>query len=129
MAAPISAKTGTIKHSGAPLTNVRNISLTETSDNKAFATNDTGGIMDRIAGHKDFSGTCELYADGGSFTPPQSLAVGGVFTMAALSMTGKQISAVAIIDSIEHSIDIESGDLVGLTLAYSGKGAALERSG
>ena len=118
--AGISAKSGTITAGGVEMNNVRNITITETSDNKAYATNDTDGQMNRVAGHLDWSGSLELYAESGTLIVPNSMAAGGAFVLIAKSDGTKNVSGTAIIDSVENNIDVESGDLVSVTINFSG---------
>ena len=110
----ISSKSGLAKWASAAITDVRNIEVTETSDNKVYSSSSTAGLKKRVAGVKDKTFSFEVYA-----ADPAELSFGEGDTgyLDLESNTGDSLfSANAIIDEISWSAAVEEGDLVVATV-------------
>ena len=124
MAGPFSAKTGVVTYDAGgrdvTILDVRSISWDRTSDNKEYASSSTAGIKKRVAGHKDSSGTLEIFAQDGDVDIP--FDEGDTLSL-KVQCNVKGWSCPIIVDSIGAAHDIEGGELIGVTVAFSGNGA------
>ncbi|HUT11755.1 MAG TPA: hypothetical protein VMY42_14740 [Thermoguttaceae bacterium] len=119
----ISGKTGTILDtSGNPVNPISNWKLTKTSNNPAFATNDSGGSKTRVAGVKDCNGSFDLKLDSVLVVPFDE---GDAVTLHLhVDDTGLNYYVVpVIIDSIAVDVDINDGAGITVPIAFSGTGA------
>lgn len=115
--AVISGKDGSVTFNSAEVLQVTGWTLTHTSHNSAWASSSTGGYRQRVAGVKDW---------GGSFTAKYDVAIVPTVGQSAalvLELDGSDsASGTAIIDSVSLVVDINTGEAVGYSLAFSGNG-------
>ena len=121
MTAPISAKAGALSIDTAVVSDVRNIRFEQRSDNKEYRSSSTAGFTKRIAGHKDYSLSFDVYAADGAIV--FSKDEGDNIAVIATAVAGKTLTGNFIIDRISGIVDIEGGDLVGLSVECSGQGS------
>jgi hypothetical protein len=117
----ISGKAGTLLLGGNTVSPISNWKLTITSNNKAYAANDTGGSKARVAGVSDCKGSFECkVADTGNCpvgAGEQSLA------QLHVDATGADYYQVPIIiDRIQVDVDINDGQIVAFAIDFSGNG-------
>ena len=116
--AVISGKDGSVTFNSTEVLQVTGWSLTHTSHNSAWASSSTGGYRQRVAGVKDW---------GGSFTAKYDAAIVPTVGQSAalvLELDGSDsATGTAIIDSVSLVVDINTGEAVGYSLAFSGNGA------
>jgi hypothetical protein len=119
--AVISGKSGTLSYGGSEEAEVLNWSLTTTSANDAYHSNDSGGWKKRVAGVKDSSGSFEM-RDLPTMSEGDSAE--------AILYTNQDIYTVTIIiDSINVNVDINDGTAVNWTVNFSGNGAVVKTTG
>jgi hypothetical protein len=121
--AVLSGKAGTLKLAGASVTPVSNWKLSLTSNNKAYAANDTGGCKSRVPGVQDSSGSFECKVSDSGHCP---VAAGDQVT-AQLHVDGSGANYYElpiIIDRIQVDVDINDGQIMAFAIDFSGCGAA-----
>lgn len=116
--AAISGKGGTATFNGAQILQVTRWTLTHRSMNSAWASSSTAGYRNRVAGVKDWQGTIHAKYDA-SIVP----TVGQIAALSLALDATDAASGQAIVDEIELEVDIDTGQVVGYVLAYSGAGA------
>lgn len=98
---------------------VRQWQFNETSDNKAYTSSSTSGRVRRIAANGDVqNGSIDVYS--GDSAPV--VTAGTLYRLKLMSKTGKFYEVEVIIDAINHLVNIESGDIVGHQIQFSGDG-------
>jgi hypothetical protein len=92
---------------------------------KEYASSSTGGAKRRVAGNEGWSGSVEMYVDAGARFDAAPLGIrGGVTGWFKLYEDATRFFlAPAYIDSVEYTVDIESGDIIGATVNYSNNGS------
>jgi hypothetical protein len=116
-----SGKNGTVKWGGSAEAHVTNWTLTTTSNNAAFASNDTSGWKTRVAGVRDSSG---------SFTMKDKPSFEEGYSAELILYTDARIYTVTVvIDSIGTACNMNDGTEVTWEVAFSGKGAVVITSG
>lgn len=116
--AVISGKDGTVTFNSVQVLQVTGFTLNHTSNNSAWASSNTAGYKNRVAGTKDWNGSFQAKYDA-SIVP----TVGQSANMALLLGSGETASGTAIIDSVNVVVDIDNGEAVGYTMNFSGNGA------
>lgn len=116
--AAISGKGGSATFNSSQILQVTRWTLTHRSNNSAWASSSTSGYRNRVAGVKDWQGTIHAKYDA-SIVPE----VGEIATLSLALDGSDSASGQAIIDEIELEVDIDTGQVVGYVLAYSGAGA------
>jgi hypothetical protein len=120
--AVLSGKSGTLKLAGAVVTPISNWKLELTSDNKAYAANDTAGARKRVAGLKDSAGTLECkVSDTGHCPVERGEQVTAQFHVDGTANNYYEVPI--IIDKISVDCDIQDGGIVAFVVAFSGDGA------
>lgn len=94
---------------------VRSWSIQESAESQAFGASNTAQATGRKTGHKDWSGSFNVYGHTPSVMP------GDTFTFTGWGPQGK--TGQAIVDSIEVNWDIEGGGIIEATVNFSGNGA------
>jgi hypothetical protein len=105
------------KDGSANGTQVTSWSFNPTSNNPAFATEDTNGWKDRVAGIKDGSGSVE-----GKWDAAASFTAGAEVTM-VLSDGTNSYSFQAFIDTFSVEVNADDGEPVSWTADFSTSGA------
>lgn len=117
-----SSKNGNAKWDDTDIPESRGWTLNKGSDNKPYASSDSAGVMKRVAGHKDSSGSVRAYLDAG--TDVEGILVEGDSGTFKLYEDATRFWTVpAIIDSVEVTDEIEGGEIVEVTISFSGNGA------
>jgi hypothetical protein len=117
----ISGKAGTLKLAGNTVSPISNWKLTVTSNNKAYAANDTGGSKARVAGVQDCSGSFECKVSDTGNCPVGA----GDRSTAQLYVDGSGANyyqVPVIIDRIQVDVDINDGRIVAFAVDFSGNG-------
>ena len=99
----------------------RGWTFTDESDNKAYASSATAQRRKRVAGHGDSSGSFRAYLD--ATVDLEGILVAGDTDTLKLYEDGTRFWAIeAIIDSVVITDEIEGGDIVEVTVNWSGNG-------
>jgi hypothetical protein len=123
MGSPFTAITGDASWGGTPIDDVLKTSFNPKCELQAYASSDTAGWKKRLAGCKDISGTIDCLCDGTTGLPvPSTIKPGATATLVITLKTGVTISGPAMIDDISIDDNIEGGELVKATIAWSGNG-------
>ena len=117
---PISGKDGSVEVDGSAVLESRKWTLKRTSDNKEYASTETGGNKKRVAGIKDWSGSIDCYAPEGADV---TISEGQAITVTLKKDATHSYAGPAIVDDIDVETDIEGGELTGVSIAFSGNGA------
>lgn len=105
---------------------VRQWQYNDTSDNKAYTSSSTSGRVRRIAANGDFqNGSIDVY----SADTASPLTVGSKYFLALGRKSGLTDYVAVIIDAINHLVNIETGDIVGYQIQFSGNGLAPMETG
>ena len=119
--AVISGKDGTATQDGVEVAELSAWTLTRTSNNPDYHTNDSGGSKKRVAGVKDCSGTL-TFQDRPSLDPGDGIAL--------VLYTNEDIfTGNVIIDDESEECDIEGGAIVGFKYNFSGNGTMTPSTG
>jgi hypothetical protein len=120
--AGISGKDGSVLVASTPVAEITKWTFNAKSNNPAWASSDSAGYKKRVAGVKDGSGSIEMkYDPSNSF-----LAQADVGTSATLKLyinATKFFSVPAIFDSYDFEVDLDDGDVVGVSADFSANGA------
>ena len=95
---------------------VRTNTKGKAADNKSFVSSQTGGKTHRVEGNLDATWEISLYAKGDESEVPAALRPGQIISV---QMQHDTQAYTMIIDSSSLEIDIEAGDLVGISLSCS----------
>lgn len=95
---------------------VRTITKNKTADNKAYVSSLTQGKTLRVAGNEDASWEISLYGKSGESEIPDALKAGQEITIQT-SIDGS--SKTMLIDSSSLEVDIEAGEIIGISLSCS----------
>lgn len=95
---------------------VRTISKGQTADNKAFVSSKTGGKTCREPGNIDKTWDISLYAPDNVIEIPSALEAGKTISV---KINGEAKAYKMIIDSSAMEVDIEGGEIVGISLGCS----------
>lgn len=117
-----SSKNGNAKWDDEDVPESRGWTLTKASDNKPYASSDSAGVIKRVPGHKDSSGSVRSYLDAG--TDLEGIYVeGDIGTFKLYEDATRFWTVPAIIDSVEVTDEIEDGAIIEVTTSFSGNGA------
>ena len=117
----ISAKNGKLEIGGVEVADIRNISFSRTADLHEYASSSTSGRKRRNAGHKDCTGSFEMYAADGAFL--LTFAEGDTVTIKGYSdASSHYFEEQVIISSIGHEVPVEDGGNVPITVEFGGDG-------
>ena len=111
-----SAKSGDVSFGGVTVTNVTDITISETANVKEYASSSSSGAVKRVAGHNDISGSFTMKDD--------DLATASIVkgTSAALIIRDdgalELYNGTAMITDIRYTVPIESGDIVEATIDW-----------
>lgn len=113
---------------GVTYTNIPEVThwdLSVEPEAKEYASSSTGGAKRRIAGNDGWSGSVEMYVDAGARLDgaPLSIRGGTTGTFKLYEDATRFFIAPAYINSVEYTVDIESGDLIKATVNYANNGA------
>lgn len=117
--AVISGKGGTVLAGGTPVAEVTLWRLVHTANNSAWASSSTGGYKQRVCGTRDWSGMLQTKRDTAAVIP---LVVGTIYELDLTEDGTKKYEGSAIIDAIDETVDIDTGEAIGLTIRFSGAG-------
>lgn len=123
MADPIAGKRGTITVSSSELYHVRNWSFTPTNSVPGWVSNQTAGYVDRVEGTNDGSGSFMANVDPGGTVPVRK---GQKVTLKLCQNTEVDVNYItvpAIIASVAHGVDNDSGIVVSYTASFNTCGA------
>ena len=118
---PISGNAGNVTANGNDIVDVRTFSINRSCELKPYNSSDTAKQTNRVAGNKDWTASISCYADGGSFNP--GFEEGDSIAFVGVSVSGKTVTGTLLIESIEEEVDIEGGELVGISINGGGHGA------
>lgn len=99
---------------------VRSCTKGKAADNKSFVSSQTAGKTHRIPGNLDATWEISLYAKDDESEVPAALRPGQVFSIQLVNDTQ---AYTMIVDSSSLEVDIESGDLVGISISASADSA------
>lgn len=123
---PFTAIFGSAQFAATPVTDVRDITITRTKEEKSFASSSTSQKIDRLTGHSDISGSFTVYVPDAPAGPGTVLGFdeGDEGTLLLKSSAGQTLfNDNALIISIEYGVPIEGGDIVEATVNW-GRAAA-----
>ena len=101
---------------------VRGWSINETEENKEVSASNTLGGTGQVGGIKDWSGSYTQYGHTPSHLPSET------FTFAGFD--GAKISTgTAIVSQIDVNVNEETGEIIGITVAFAGNGALTHTTG
>ena len=116
-----SAKNGTVwfTPSGGALTEiaVRDINVLDGIDAKVYSDSSTSGIKGRVVGPEDWTGSFNIYLDGGAWP---GFSKGDQITLKITPVPGRSEQATAVILSIARTYDIENGEIISATIEVGG---------
>lgn len=92
-------------------------SASVTSNNSAWASSETNGFKDRVAGVKE--ATCSIE---GKFDASASFVPGTEYSLTLTASTGS-IAGNFLCDSYSVEVDINDGEVVGYSAEFSSNGA------
>lgn len=115
----ISGKNGTVS-TGSAVTDVLNWRLNRSSNNSAFATSNTAGYKNRVAGTADWSGSISVVRNTNAVI---QFVVGSTYNLVLTEDGTKNWNGAMIVDSLEEMVNIDTGDYIGVTVNFSGNGA------
>lgn len=119
MGSPISAKSGDASWDGTPVNDVISLQFTGTNATQPYNSSDTAGETKRVAGHNDSTLTLEYLPDAGTmvsvFTQGQIAALIGYSDQP----NSKSITGSFIVDSVQMSVPIGDGSIVGDSVSLS----------
>ena len=95
---------------------VRTFTRGKSSDNKAYVSSKTGGKTFRVAGNVDATAEVSLYARSGELDIPAALETGKTITV---QVPAGASTEKMIIDSSSMEVNIEGGELLGISLSLS----------
>ncbi len=98
------------------LYDVRSCTRGKASDNKSYVSSLTDGRTFRVPGNLDATWEISLYAKTGEYDIPDELETGK--TISVQIPSGASVEEM-IIDSSNLEVDIESGELLGISLSCS----------
>lgn len=99
---------------------MRSISPGKTADNKAYVSSKTAGKTHRVPGNLDATWAISLYAKDEESEIPATLRAGQVISVQLQHDTQ---TYTMIIDDSNNEINVETGDLVGISLVCSADSA------
>ncbi len=100
---------------------VRSCTRNKASDNKSYVSSKTEGRTFRVAGNLDATWEISLYTKSGELDIPDVLETGKTIT---IQIPAGASSEAMIIDSSSLEVDIESGELIGISLSCSAVSAS-----
>ena len=110
-----SGKDGTATWASAEVASLAQWTLVDLSENKDYHTNDSGAARKRVAGIKDSNGSFRVLDQPDGVTTGQSAEL--------VMYDNEDIATVTvIIDSITPTNDVNTGDIVGYDVVWSGNG-------
>lgn len=115
--AVISGKGGDAKWETVGLPHVREWSLSETSNAKAFASSDTSGGHSRVAGNKDSTARVRFYLDTAAELY-DTIRVGDIGTLDLYQNGTLFWSIESIVETMEVSVPIEDGGPVTIDCTF-----------
>lgn len=119
--AAASGQYGQILADGSSLQECTEWTLTEEIAEHAYASCETSGWRQRVAGTKDVSGTCA-----GIFDPDDPIhdyvEISDSVTLKLYFTTAKYHSVPAIVNNIETNLNIEEGEIIRWTMNWGGNG-------
>ena len=101
------------------VTTVRDWRVSIDSDVQNFVASNTKGMQGTVKGNRDWNGSFNCYGH----TPPIAFKPGEEVAFLGSYDGAKGLSGQILIDSIEITIDIEAGSIIGYTVNFSGNGA------
>jgi hypothetical protein len=126
--ATFSGKDGKILIGSTTLAEITGWTLTTSSNNPAYASSATAGHKTRRGGVKDFTGSIQAKID-----PADPLTndfdEGSMVTLLLYLNATDFFTCPSIIDSLEWNVDINDGDVVGVTAQFSATAAPTKPSG
>lgn len=119
--AAVSGKSGTLKLGAATVAPIAQWKLELTSRHKAYAANDTGGAVKRLAGVDDASGSfqCQV-SDSGNCPVRRGQQATAQFHLDASGANYYEVPI--IIDRIGVTCDITGGAILAFAVDFSGNG-------
>ncbi len=99
---------------------VRTYTKGKAADNKSFVSSQTAGKTHRVPGNLDATWEISLYAKDDESEVPAAFRPGQIISVQFVDDTQ---TYTMIIDSSSLEIDVESGDLVGISLSCSADSA------
>jgi len=99
---------------------VRSCTKGKAADNKSFVSSLTAGKTHRVEGNLDATWELSLYAKDGESEIPAALRPGQIISV---QLVADSQTYTMIIDSSSLEVNVESGDLVGISLSCSADSA------
>lgn len=106
---------------GATTYDVRTITKSNVADNKSYVSSLTSGKTLRVPGNLDATWEISLYCSSGLYEIPDELRAGQIVKLKTPA-GGSDVDM--IVDSSSLEIDIEAGELLGISLSCSAVNAA-----
>jgi hypothetical protein len=120
--AAYSGKNGLVKSGSTQLAEITGWKLSTKSNNPAWNSSTSSGSKKRVAGVKDGSGSFDLKVDD-SDEIYDTLVEGDSVTLNLYLNATKFFAVPALIDNIDYDVDINDGEVVAATVAFSTNGA------
>jgi len=116
-----SAKNGKLLVDGVEVADILNIEFTRTVDEHIYGSSSTSARKKRVAGHGDCTGSFEMMADDGAFA--LDFEEGDEVTIKGYSTADKYFEEDVLITEIGHTVPIEEGSPLRITITFGGNGA------
>ena len=126
MGSPISAKGGKLEVDSTELDDVFSVQITRTNDAQAYRSSSTDGETKRVAGHSDGGIRVEFYNNAGTLSVP--LVEGTSYSIQGFSDDSHSITGTYFCTSVEHSVPIGDGSIVGCAAQLDQDGAPSART-
>ena len=121
--AVLSGKTGKVTWNSADVSQVTSWTCTETAVMSKWASNNTSGYKNCVAGTKDWSGSFAFKYDSTiAPTVGQGTAIGSAVSLVLTADTSETLTGNAVVESIELSCDIDNGEIVSGVCNFTGNG-------
>jgi len=95
---------------------VRSYSRRATSDNQSFVSTQTDGKTHRVPGNRDAGFDISLFADDTNDDVPKALREGNTITV---KLENEDSSHTMIVDEASLEVNVETGELIGISLTCS----------
>lgn len=120
--ASYSGKSGKVEIGATQVAHITGWTLTETSNNPAYASSETGGAKTRVMGVKDATGSMQGKLDD-TTSQDATIKAGSSGTAKLYTDSSKYIEVDIIIDRFEVEVDPDEGEIVSFSADFSATAA------
>ena len=120
MGVPKSGNGGSVSKAGTNIAHVKKWSVTDSTELLPYVSSDTDGNTKREKGNSDWKGTVELYLNDGAVP---SITKGDSYAWIFNLDSSNKLSGTARVAEIAYECNVESGELMGVTVSVEANGA------